>query len=300
MHAVIRWGVWERYVRRRRIDAPGNPAPRVDPDLELIRSRDGGPRLTWIGHASFLCTLNGAHVLIDPVFSPRVGWFVRRFGRPGLRAQDLPRLDALLVTHNHYDHLDRPSVLSLPRSVPVFVPRGLGRIFRRWRFERVTELDWWESGTCDRLRITLVPACHWSRRRVGDTNRSLWGGFVVESGGVALYHGGDSGWFDGFAEIGRRFPNLLAAMLPVGAYAPAWFMENQHMNPEQAGQAFLRLGATHMVPMHWGTFKLTDESLCEPVERVQRWWREHVLDGTRRLHVPRIGQTLVLEDGAGG
>jgi L-ascorbate metabolism protein UlaG (beta-lactamase superfamily) len=294
--AVFRWGVWQRYVRPRPIAAPGRPARRVEPDLELIRRRGGPPRVTWIGHAAFLGTLGGRHFLVDPVFSSRVGWLVRRFGSPGLAPAQLPPLDALLVTHNHYDHLDGPSVRRLARSVPVFVPRGLGAVFRRWRFERVTELEWWESASAGPLEITLVPACHWSRRRIGDTNRTLWGGFVVESSGAALYHCGDSGWFDGFAEIGRRFPQLLAALLPVGAYAPAWFMENQHMNPEQAGRAFLRLGAKHMVPMHWGTFKLTDESLTEPVERVRRWWRDHVFDDARRLHVPAVGQTLVFDD----
>ena len=296
MAAVFRWGVWERYVQRRPIDAPGRPAPRVEPDLDLLRRGAGPPRLTWIGHASFLATLGGAHFLVDPVFSERVGWVVRRFGRPGLATGQLPPLTALLVTHNHYDHLDAPSIRALDRALPVFVPRGLGRTLRRWGFRRVTELDWWASADAGPLTITLVPASHWSRRWIGDTNRSLWGGFVVEADGLAFYHCGDSSWFDGFAEIGRRFPNLLAAMLPIGAYAPAWFMEHQHMNPEQAGRAFLRLGAKHLVPMHWGTFKLTDESLTAPVERLRRWWSVNVDDRGRGLAVPAVGQTLVFEE----
>jgi len=294
--AVFRWGVWERYVRPRPIDAPGPPAPRIEPDLQAIAGKDGAPRLTWIGHASFLGTLGGAHFLIDPVFSRRVGWVVKRFGEPGLVAAQLPPIEALLVTHNHYDHLDRPSIEALPRSTPVFVPSRLGATFRRWGFERVRELGWWESAATESLKITLVPACHWSRRCVVDTNRTLWGGFVVEGGGLAMYHAGDTGWFDGFAEIGRRHPGLLAAMLPVGAYAPAWFMENQHLNPEQAGRAFLRVGARHMVPMHWGAFKLTDESLSEPARRVRRWWSEHAPGDGRRLHVPRVGETIVFDE----
>ena len=162
---VFRWGVWERYVRRRCIDAPGDPAPRVAPDLKLIHARDGAPRLTWIGHASFLGSIGGSNFLIDPVFSERVGWVVRRFTPPGLGPEDLPSLDALLVTHNHYDHLDAPSVRAVSRQVPVFVPRGLGGWFRRSGFKRVSDLDWWDTTNCGPLRITLVPSCHWSRRR---------------------------------------------------------------------------------------------------------------------------------------
>jgi L-ascorbate metabolism protein UlaG (beta-lactamase superfamily) len=293
---VFRWGVWERYVRRRRIDRAGAPAPAVAPDLELLRRRDGPPRLTWIGHASFLGSLGTSHFLIDPVFSTRVGWFVRRHGRPVLTHAELPEIDALLLTHNHYDHLDGPSVRRLDRGVPAFVPRGLGSTLRRWGFRRVVELAWWEAARSGPLEVTLVPAHHWSRRGIRDTNRTLWGGYVVRSGKASVYHCGDSGWFDGFAEIGRRFPGLLTAMLPIGAYAPGWFMEPFHMNPEQAGRAFLGVGARTMVPMHWGTFKLTDESLGEPIERLCRWWERQVTDGRRALRIPAIGETLVIDE----
>ena len=298
--AVLRWGVWERCVRRRRIDPPGPPAPAVAPDLDLVRQRGGPPRLTWIGHASFLGSLGETHFLIDPVFSARVGWLVRRHAQVVLAPTDLPNLDALLLTHNHYDHLDRRSILALDRAIPTFVPRGLGSTLRRWGLRRVVELGWWETAAAAPLEVTLVPASHWSRRRLGDTNRTLWGGWVVQLGSTRLYHGGDSGWFDGFAEIGRRFPGLTAAMLPIGAYAPAWFMERFHMNPEQAGRAFLDCGARSMVPMHWGTFKLTDESLGEPIERLRRWWASHVAGGERILRVPSIGETLVLDETGGG
>jgi len=300
MGAVFRWGVWERYIRRRQIHRAGPPAPRVAPDREALRAPCGAPRLTWIGHASFYGQLGGSAFLVDPVFSSRVGWVVRRHGLPGLRAAELPSLDALMVTHNHYDHLDAPSIHALPRQVKVFVPVGLGRWFRRRGFERVRELEWWESDRAGELTITLVPSRHWSRRRVGDTNRAHWGGFVIEAGDAAVYHCGDSGLFDGFREIGRRFPKILAAMMPIGAYAPGWFMENHHMSPEQAGRAFLDLGARQLVPMHWGTFKLTDESLLEPVERLRAWWEEHVSPRSGRLlRIPSIGETLSFGEGDG-
>jgi L-ascorbate metabolism protein UlaG (beta-lactamase superfamily) len=294
MRAVIRWGIVDRLRGERRPSQPGPGAPRVEPDLELIHETPESPRLTWIGHASFLGGLAGARFLVDPVLSERVGWLYRRHVAPGLAPEELPAVDALLVSHNHYDHLDLEAVRHLPRSTPVFVPEGLGRWFVRRGFTAVTELRWWQSAECGPLRITLVPARHWSRRGLFDTNRSLWGGFVVEGGGAALYHAGDTGDFPGFREIRERFPSLTAAMLPIGAYRPGWFMEPNHLNPEQAARAFLELGAHHLVPMHWGTFQLTDEPLREPAARLRAWWREHRPEG-RELHLMAVGETVVFE-----
>jgi L-ascorbate metabolism protein UlaG (beta-lactamase superfamily) len=296
MRAILRWGVLDRLTGRRRVVPPGPAAPRVTPGPALEGRDARRDRLTWIGHASFLGCLAGGRYLVDPVFSEHAGWLYRRHTAPGLRPADLPPLEALLVTHSHYDHLDRASVMALPRDLAVCTPLGLGRWFRRRGFRQVTELDWWEAARCGPLRITLVPARHWSRRRVWDTNRTLWGGYVIEAGRRKVYHAGDTAWFDGFAEIGRRFPDLLAAMLPIGSYDPAWFMENHHLSPEQAGRAFLELGARRLVPMHWGTFRLADEPLAEPVERLRRWWSERGPADATRLHVLRIGETLFLDD----
>ncbi len=180
--------------------------------------------------------------------------------------------------------------------VPAIVPSRLGVWFERWSPRRVIELEWWQSTEVDGVRITLVPSRHWSRRGILDTNHTLWGGFVIQRAGQAIYHAGDSAYFDGFAEIGSRFPGLLAAMLPIGGYAPPWFMEKQHMNPEQAGRAFLELGARVLVPMHWGTFRLTDEPISEPITRLREWWRRKA-DGApgRELRVPAVGETIRLE-----
>ncbi len=291
----MRWGIVDRLTGARQVSPPGPGAPRVVPDLELIHWPSPAPRLTWIGHASFLGSLGGARFLIDPNFSRRIGVFIPRHVPPGLDVPDLPAVDVLLITHSHPDHLDAPSIRRLDRRTPVVVPAGLGHWFARRGFTAVRELSWWDETQVSGLKVTLTPARHWSRRTPWDGNRSLWGGYVIEAGGTAVYHAGDSAWFDGFREIGRRFPGLEAAMLPIGAYEPAWFMEHNHLNPEQAGRAFLEVGARRFLPMHWGTFQLTDEPLAEPAERIRAWWRRHALAG-QEMHLLAVGETLALKE----
>lgn len=277
----------------------GQPPPRVKPDLDLLHAPDGPPSLTWIGHSTFFGRLGDTRFLIDPVFSSRVGVIYPRQSAPGIAVRDLPRPDVVLVSHNHYDHLDRPILRHFDR-VPVVAPAGNARLIPR--AQRVIELEWWQSAEVGSLRVTLVPARHWSRRSILDTNRSLWGGFVIEWRGRSVYHAGDSAVFDGFSEIGRRFPGLEAAMLPIGGYDPPWFMEHNHMNPEQAGEAFLATGARLMLPMHWGDYRLTDEPLDEPPRRLTAWW-DATRPANRRLKIPALGETVSLdaeEDPDGG
>lgn len=293
LKTVVRWGIVDRLTGARKIAPPGPGAPRVEPDLERIHRPTETPRLTWVGHASFLGSQGSQHFLIDPNFSRRLGAFYRRHVPPGLEIHELPSIDLVLITHSHPDHHDAPSIRELDRATPIVAPAGLGRWFSRRGFTRVHELTWWQSLEIGGLEVTFTPARHWSRRTPWDGNRSLWGGYVIQGGGSAVYHAGDSAWFDGFREIGRRFPDLEAAMLPIGAYRPAWFMEHSHMNPEQAGRAFLDVGARRFVPMHWGTFQLTDESLAEPAERIRKWWDGQELPD-KEIHLLAVGETLEL------
>ncbi len=191
---------------------------------------------------------------------------------PGLTVAQLPPIDAALVTHNHYDHLDLPTL----NAVKAPVVAGIGTR-ASLRGLPCTELGWWDRLKLGGLEVTFVPSQHWSRRGLSDVNEALWGGFVVDGGGARVYHAGDTAYFAGFQEIGRRFPGIDAALLPIGAYDPEWFMRPQHMNPEDATQAFVDLGARALVAMHWGTFKLTDEPLDEPPARLRAEWKRRGL-----------------------
>lgn len=291
LSAVLKWALVDRALGRRRSEAAGTPAPSVPPDLELLRTppRAGEPaRLTWIGHASWLIQLDGVSLLIDPIFSHSLGPGIRRFVPPALDAGSLPRIDAQLVTHNHRDHLDLASLNAVGR--PVIAGLGLSRFFAAQKLP-CTELDWWSETRVGDVTIRFVPSQHWSRRGLDDTNETLWGGFVIEGSTARVYHSGDTAYFDGFSEIARRCGPIDAALLPIGAYDPAWFMSKQHMNPEEATRAFTDLGARQFVAMHWGTFKLTDEPLDEPTARLRAEWQRLGKDPAL-CHVLPVGASL--------
>lgn len=247
-----------------------------------------GVRLTWIGHASWLVQLDGVSLLIDPVFSDGIGPGVRRRVPPALDVAQLPRIDVQLVTHNHRDHLDLPSLEGVRR--PVIAGLGLKRFFAKHALD-CTELDWWGETKVGEVTVRFVPAQHWSRRGLSDANETLWGGFVVEGSSARIYHSGDTAYFEGFAEIGRRVGPIDAALLPIGAYDPEWFMGKQHMNPEEAVRAYSELDARSFVAMHWGTFQLTDEALDEPPARLHAEWQRRQLE-PGLCHVPPIGGSL--------
>jgi L-ascorbate metabolism protein UlaG (beta-lactamase superfamily) len=249
----------------------------------------GAPaRLTWLGHASWLVQLDGVSLVIDPVLGPSISGVVKRNVAVGVPIDRLPKIDAALVTHNHRDHLDVGSLKKI--GAPMVAGAGTTPLAKSIGVT-CTELEWWQSTKVGAVTVTFVPSQHWSGRTLFDNNDMLWGGFVIEGAGARIYHSGDTATFEGFKEIGRRHPGIDAALLPIGAYDPQWFMRTQHLNPEEAVQAFEDLGARHMVAMHWGTFKLTDEPLDEPPVRLAAEWRRRGL-ASDRLHVPPIGATL--------
>jgi L-ascorbate metabolism protein UlaG (beta-lactamase superfamily) len=290
---ILRWQLGFHDEKRPRTPASGVQVPVVANDGSAIR-RATKDALTWIGHATFLVQLGGKSALFDPVMSERLSAFIPRNVAPGLGWSALPKVDLVLVTHNHRDHMDAPTLKRLGREPVYVVPRGLGGWFERADLRRVVEMDWWQEEEIEGLHVTFVPSQHWSRRGLTDMNESWWGGYVLERGGIRVYHSGDTAWFDGFSLIGNRCGEIHAAMLPIGAYAPRWFMRLQHMDPGDAVRAFQALGAEKFVAMHWGTFKLTDEHLAEPPQLLREVWERSGLHDDQRL-IPAIGETLLLD-----
>ncbi|MFI6079771.1 MBL fold metallo-hydrolase [Streptomyces sp. NPDC051217] len=255
-----------------RLPVERGPLPAVDARTVAV---------TWAGHASWVVRIGGLTVLTDPVWSRRILGTPARVTPVGVRWEELPRVDAVVISHNHYDHLDAPTLRRLPRNTPMFVPAGLARWCRRRRFTQVTELDWWEAaelpcgdGGTGTVRFDFVPAHHWSKRTLTDTCRSLWGGWVLTDGatGRRVYFAGDTGYGHWFREIGGRYPDIGLALLPIGAYDPRWWLSDVHVDPEEAVQACQDVGARNMAPMHWATFVLSAEPVMEPLERVRAAW----------------------------
>jgi L-ascorbate metabolism protein UlaG (beta-lactamase superfamily) len=286
--SLLRWKLGDRLSGKPRKDDGAFTTPRRANDGSGLEHAD--PHLTWIGHATFVQRLGGKLCATDPIWSTRLGTLARR-ASPGVAIEDVPPLDLVTVSHSHRDHLDIPTLKRIgPRALYV-VPKDVGDILRDAGLPRVVELGWWESHVEGDLRITLVPSQHWSMRTPWDRNRRLWGGFVYESREGTSYHSGDTAFSEQvFRAIAGRFPRIDWAMLPVGAYDPQWFMQPQHMNPEEAGRAWEILGAHALCAMHWGTFKLTDEPLGEPPLRIAAWWKERGLDASR-LWIFDIGET---------
>lgn len=278
------------------------PMPTAAPDHVLIAAPD--PQrltLTWIGHATFLIQTTGVNILTDPVFSERASPLSRmgprRHTPPGLALAALPRIDAILISHNHYDHLDRASVQALAarfEHAHFFVPRGLAEWLRRAGIDRVSEHDWWESTSCTSLRLHCVPAQHFSGRGLHDRNRSLWCGWIIEAAQGHILFAGDTGYARVFAEIGRRFSPLRLALLPIGAYRPRWFMAPMHVDPPEAVRIHADLGARQSIGMHWGTFRLADEPLAEPPAYLAQARHAAGLS-SHAFGIMSIGETRVLD-----
>ncbi|MEO7331931.1 MAG: MBL fold metallo-hydrolase [Minicystis sp.] len=284
---MLRWKVLDALAGKNLKDPGGFVTPRRAPDRALIDS--SAAQITWIGHASFLLTLGGKRLLIDPVFAPRVGP-MSRLTAPGLPLAELPPIDLVLVTHNHRDHLDTWTLERLGKAPTFVVPLGNAPVLRKLGAEKVIELDWWQTQEIEGLSITLTPARHWSMRFPWDRNDMLWGGYVIRGPEGCAYHSGDTAFFEGFREIGQRLGPIDWAMLPIGAYEPRWFMEPQHMAPEEAVEAARLLGARTFVAMHWGTFRLTDEPVAEPPVRARKAYLEKGGDADR-LWILDIGET---------
>ena len=267
--------------------------PRTGETRKPVLSQNGLLALTFIGHSSFFLQTAGKAILIDPNFAKWL-FVLKRLRRPGLRVQDLPAVDLVLVTHAHFDHLHRPSLRAIARHTErlrgiapsIIVPHNVIDLVEDLGFREIIELRWWETSDFDGLKITHVPSRHWGARIVKDDHR-CYGGYVIRSEKDSVYHAGDTAYFGGFREIGRRLhPEL--ALLPLGAYNPPAFLAN-HTSPEDAIRAFVELGSRWMVPMHYGSFRLSHEPLDEPLKLLAKEARRVGIQ--HRVKVLREGVT---------
>jgi L-ascorbate metabolism protein UlaG (beta-lactamase superfamily) len=242
-------------------------------DAEALRARRHNPGVTWIGHATLLVQVGGLNVLTDPIFSERASPVPfagpKRVVPPEPAPGELPHIDAVVISHDHYDHLDIPSVRLLaaqPGGSPrFFVGLGLKRWFEARGIADVVELDWWERTEFKGLDLHFVPVQHWAKRTLWDENQRLWGGWVLRHPEFSFFFAGDAGYSRDFADIGARFGGFDLAAIPIGSYAPRWFMKIMHVDAAEAVQAHRDVRARQSVGMHWGTFaSLSDEDLHEP------------------------------------
>ena len=276
--------------------------PVANNDPRFLRSNRTKTTITWIGHATVLLQLKGKNILTDPHFSERASPFQwigpRRVVKPGLDLEELPPIDAVLISHDHYDSLDTTTIKRLLRrdggdKTIFFVPLGLGSWFRDMDVKRVVELDWWESHEQGDLQFAAVPAHHWSKRGIISRNRTLWAGWVIVARDFRFYFSGDSGYQPIFKEIGKKYGPFDLAAIPIGAYEPQWFMKYYHLSPEEAVKVHLDVGSRKSVAIHWGTFVLSDEPLDEPPKKLRKAMKEKGIPPHELLAL-KHGETIVL------
>jgi len=302
---VVRW-----MIKRRRITLPPDPSPDAFPVMTpQIAERLPATELavTWLGHSTVLLQIGGLNVLTDPIWSERASPV--RFAGPKrlvpvpIELDALPPIDIVLISHNHYDHLDRRTVKKLARrsgDTEWLMPLGLAGLLQKWGAKRVREMDWWARMDVRGVRFGCTPAQHFSARGFGDRSKTLWCGWALASNTHRVYFAGDTALFPEFAAIGERFGPFDLSILPIGAYEPRWFMQRVHMNPEDAIEAYRALSSGAgsnaggergaALPIHWGTFRLTDEAMTEPPERFRAAW-EHAGLSPDDLLLMRHGET---------
>jgi L-ascorbate metabolism protein UlaG (beta-lactamase superfamily) len=262
---------------------------------------DAAAVVTFVGHSTFLIQTPAGNLLTDPMFSRRAGPFgllgPRRVRRPAIRFEELPPIGTVLLSHNHYDHCDLPTLRKLARRFDplVLTPLGNARLVRSAGIRRVEELDWWDQESIGSLSIAMTPAQHFSARTPFDRNRALWAGFVVRFGDHRIYFAGDTAYAGFFRDIRQRFGPFDLALLPIGAYEPRWFMRVVHMNPAEAVQAHLDLGSPETIGMHFGTFRLTAEAIDDPIRELDQARQANGVPASRFRVLDFGGSTHITE-----
>jgi L-ascorbate metabolism protein UlaG (beta-lactamase superfamily) len=309
--ALLRWRLIDRPREKIAPNPPEESFPRATPGFWSPRARPGQRSITWIGHATTLIQLGPLNVLTDPVWSKRASplqWIgPKRFMSPGVAFDALPDIDLVLLSHNHYDHLDATTVRRIAKRFPNaswLCPLRLGSLLRSFGVRHLVERDWWQAVETPNFKAVATPAQHFSARGLGDRGDTLWCGWTIESDGFRVYFAGDTALHPDFDQIGSRLGPFDVMLLPIGAYEPRWFMRAVHMNPEDAVDAYRAIvgssGTTPAcVPIHWGVFRLTDEPMDEPPRRWNEAWRTAGLD-PRANWLMAIGETRCLPERTSG
>lgn len=269
--SLLKW-MNSRWKVEHSIDPNDYPAfPVLNNDGGLLRENNSKLSVTWVGHATTLIQMDGVSILTDPIWSDRCSPVSfagpKRFTPPGIQLENLPNIDVVIISHNHYDHMDLPTLLDLEKKFhPTFIV-GLGNreSLLKEGLGFVIELDWWENTKIKEVSIYFTPAQHFTGRGIFDRFETLWGSYVIEGRREKVYFAGDTGYSPHFKEIAEKFGKLDIAILPIGAFEPRWFMAGVHVDPEQAVQAFEDLQAKNFIPMHYMTFVLSDEKLDSPI-----------------------------------
>ena len=288
---------WKLFTKNHYTEAEKNYLPEVIPDTAERIRKTTGDFILWIGHNTFLIRTGTTYWLTDPIFSKRA-LLPARVTPPAITIKALNTIAAdlnILISHNHYDHLDAASMKKLPEHATVYVPLGLKKTVTGMNKKTVIEMDWWhEKPLPGNTRLICLPAQHWSMRIGQGPNKSLWASWLLITPGTTFYFGGDSGYFKGFRELGKKYPGIDYAFLATTAYHPRWFMHYQHMNIKEAVKAFDELGAAFFIPTQWGTFPLGSEPVGYPGLDLSRYIKANHLDPAR-FNIMDIGQILRIQ-----
>jgi len=247
--------IWDKVINSSADSLPGYKLERVPNDGSYLKNNTSEASITWVGHSTLLIQMDGLNILTDPLWSNRVSLIKiagpKRVVAPGIRLEDLPKIDIVLISNNHYDHLDKKAIEFLGNKPIYLVPLGLGSFFETLGISRYEELDWWGEIKINSITITCTPAQHSSGRTLFDKNKTLWCSWFLSGKQQKIYFAGDTGYFTGFKEIAEKFGPVNIAALPIGSYKPGWYMEPTHMNPEQAVDAYFDLQSDIFVPVHF-------------------------------------------------
>ncbi|WII73859.1 MBL fold metallo-hydrolase [Bdellovibrio sp. 22V] len=295
---------WKWQWERLWTNAPEEPvfAPEiVKTDTAFLRANKAHNTLTWVGHATSLVQVEGVNILMDPMFSERASPVSfagpKRLAPLPFALAELPPIDVVMVSHGHYDHMDLPTLRELQKrgegKTMFLVPLGDAELMRSEGLTNVQELDWWEEVKIQNISLVFTPAQHWTQRKLFSRNQSLWGGWLVKAPSLKLLYTGDTGYSKDFRDIHDKWGDIDVALIPIGAYEPRWFMKQQHVNPAEAIQIHQDLHAKLSIGVHWGTFRLADETMLAPLEDLHKALEQRRL-GPESFRVLKHGETLRL------